>query len=50
MAENEAVLLERFSARADAEALAELVRRYARLVYSTSWRVLKDEGDAADVT
>ena len=50
MAENEAVLLGRFSRRADAEALAELVRRYVRLVYSTSWRVLKDETDAADVT
>jgi len=43
-------LLERFSRRADAEAFAELVRRYVRLVYSTSWRVLKDETDAADVT
>jgi len=50
MAENETVLLERFSRRADAEAFAELVRRYVRLVYSTSWRVLKDETDAADVT
>ncbi|MEN6423958.1 MAG: sigma-70 family RNA polymerase sigma factor [Phycisphaerales bacterium] len=50
MAENEIVLLRRFSARADADAFAELVRRYVRLVYSTSWRVLKDEGDAADVT
>jgi len=50
MAENEAVLLERFSRRADAEAFAELVRRYVRLVYSTAWRVLKDETEAADVT
>jgi RNA polymerase sigma-70 factor (ECF subfamily) len=50
MAENEAILLERFSTRADAEAFAELVRRYVRMVYSASWRVLKDEGDAADVT
>lgn len=43
MAENEAILLERFSTRADPEAFAELVRRYVRLVYSTSWRVLKEE-------
>ena len=50
MAENEAILLERFSTRADAQAFAELVRRYVRLVYSTSWRVLRDETDAADVT
>jgi len=50
MAENEAVLLKRFSTKADAEAFAELVQRYARLVYSTSWRILKQENDAADVT
>jgi RNA polymerase sigma factor (sigma-70 family) len=50
MPENDAVLLERFSRRADAEAFTELVHRYARLVYSTSWRVLRHETDAADVT
>lgn len=50
MIDDEAILLERFSTRADAEAFAELVRRYVRMVYSASWRVLKDEGDAADVT
>jgi RNA polymerase sigma-70 factor (ECF subfamily) len=50
MPENDAVLLERFSRRADAEAFGELVRRYARLVYSTSWRLLRHETDAADVT
>ncbi|MGE5296482.1 MAG: sigma-70 family RNA polymerase sigma factor [Solirubrobacterales bacterium] len=43
-------MLKRFSTQADAEAFAELMRRYVRLVYSTSWRVLKNEGDAADVT
>ena len=31
MAENETVLLERFSTRADADAFAELVRRYAQM-------------------
>lgn len=50
MDENETILLMRFSTQADAEAFAELVRRYVRLVYSTAWRVLRDEGDAADVT
>lgn len=50
MTENEAVLLQRFSTGSDAEAFAELVRRYVQLVYSTSWRVLKDETDANDVT
>ena len=50
MTENEAVLLRRFSTGADAEAFAELVRRYVQMVYSTSWRVLKDENDARDVT
>jgi RNA polymerase sigma-70 factor (ECF subfamily) len=50
MPENDAVLLERFSRRSDAEAFAELVRRYARLVYATAWRVLRQETDAADVT
>jgi len=50
MAENETALLERFSTRADADAFAELVRRYARMVYSASWRILRHESDAADVT
>ncbi|UCD51842.1 MAG: sigma-70 family RNA polymerase sigma factor [Phycisphaerales bacterium] len=50
MTENEAILLKRFSTGADAEAFAELVRRYVQLVYSTSWRVLKDDNDATDVT
>jgi len=50
MTENEAVLLRRFSTGADAEAFAELVRRYVQMVYSTSWRVLKDDNDATDVT
>ncbi|MBN2133070.1 MAG: sigma-70 family RNA polymerase sigma factor [Sedimentisphaerales bacterium] len=50
MVENEAILLKRFSTGADAEAFAELVRRYVQLVYSTSWRVLKDDTDATDVT
>jgi RNA polymerase sigma factor (sigma-70 family) len=50
MAENDMVLLKRFATAADADAFTELVRRYVRMVYSTSWRVLKHESDAADVT
>lgn len=50
MNENEAGLLERFSTGDDAEAFAELVQRYVQMVYSTSWRVLKDDDDATDVT
>ncbi len=42
--------MRRFCTGADAEAFAELVQRYASLVYSTCWRVLKDETDAADAT
>ena len=49
MPETDAVLWERFSRRADAEAFTELMHRYARLVYSTSWRVLRQETDAADL-
>ncbi|MFC1760758.1 sigma-70 family RNA polymerase sigma factor [Planctomycetota bacterium] len=50
MTENEAILLRQFSTGADAEAFAELVQRYVQLVYSTSWRILKDDNDATDVT
>lgn len=50
MPETDAVLLERFSRRADAEAFTELVHRYAKLVYWASWRVLRHGTDAADVT
>jgi len=50
MTEHETILLERFSTRADADAFAELVRRYAQMVYSASWRILRHESDAADVT
>lgn len=50
MGPQESALLRRFCTGADAEAFAELVQRYASLVYSTCWRVLKDETDAADAT
>ena len=50
MTDNEAILLRRFATGADAEAFAELVRRYVQLVYATAWRVLKDDSDATDVT
>lgn len=50
MGPQETALLRRFSSGGDAEAFAELVQLYAGLVYSTCWRVLKNETDAADAT
>ena len=44
------VLLQRFSQTRDERAFAELVRRYAELVYSTCLRVLKDRTRAEDVS
>jgi len=49
MAESESVLLERF-AGGDAEAFAQIVGRYAGLVYGTCLRVLADADRAADAT
>ncbi len=50
MGPQESALLRRFSTGGDAEAFAQMVQLYAGLVYSTCWRVLKDETDAADAT
>jgi RNA polymerase sigma factor (sigma-70 family) len=50
MAESEAVLLRRFVTGGDAGAFAEIVRRYAGLVYGTCLRVLADTEQAADAT
>jgi RNA polymerase sigma factor (sigma-70 family) len=50
MAESESVLLRRFVAAGDTEAFAEIVRRYAGLVYGTCLRVLADTERAADAT
>jgi RNA polymerase sigma factor (sigma-70 family) len=50
MAESESTLLRRFAAGEDAEAFAEIVRRYAGLVYGTCLRVLADTEQAADAT
>ena len=49
MAETEAVLLRRFVRSGDAEAFAEIIRRYAGLVYSAALRVLADVDRASDV-
>ena len=50
MAQDEAVLLQRFIASGDAGAFAEIVRRYASLVYSACMRILADRETAADAT
>lgn len=50
MGPRESALLRRFCTGGDAEAFAELVQHYAGMVYSTCWRVLRDESDAADAT
>ncbi len=49
MAETEAILLRRFACSGDAEAFAEIIRRYAGLVYSAALRVLTDVDRASDV-
>ena len=48
--EHDLALLERFARDNDAEAFAEIVRRYAGVVYATSYRVLHDRGRAEDVS
>src|SRR3954466_7840544 len=42
-------LLDRFATSGDEEAFAEIVRRYAGIVYATSYRVTQDRGRAEDV-
>ncbi len=49
MAETETILLSRFADSGDAEAFAEIIRRYAGLVYSAALRVLADMDRASDV-
>ncbi|MEN6429150.1 MAG: sigma-70 family RNA polymerase sigma factor [Phycisphaerales bacterium] len=49
MAETEAILLSRFVHSGDAEAFAEIIRRYAGLVYSAALRVLADVDRASDI-
>jgi DNA-directed RNA polymerase specialized sigma24 family protein len=50
MVESESALLRRFADGGDAGAFAEIVRRYAGLVYGTCLRVLADADKAADAT
>jgi len=50
MSESERALLRRYVEGADGEAFAEIVRRYAGLVYGTCVRVLEDADQAADAT
>src|SRR5215213_3945042 len=47
--ENDFALLERFATAGDEEAFAEIVRRYAGVVFATSYRVVQDRGRAEDV-
>ena len=47
--ENDFALLDRFANHGDEEAFAEIVRRYAGVVYATSYRVVQDRGRAEDV-
>ena len=49
MTDTEAVLLRRFARGRDAEALTEIVRRHAGLVYSAALRILADVDRASDV-
>jgi RNA polymerase sigma factor (sigma-70 family) len=49
MAENEAVLLRRFTGSGDAQAFAEIIRRHAGLVYGAALRILADVDRASDV-
>jgi len=49
MAETEAVLLNRFTRKGDAEAFAEIIRRHAGLVYGAALRILVDVDRASDV-
>src|SRR5215213_5301748 len=47
---DDAALLQRYAVAADAGAFAELVRRYAGMVYATARRVTGDPSTAEDVS
>ncbi len=47
--ENEVVLLQRYAEKQDADSFAELVRRYAGMVYGTCLRIVRNTHDAEDV-
>lgn len=48
--DNDFALLDRFTATGDEEAFAEIVKRYAGVVYATSFRVTHDRARAEDVS
>jgi RNA polymerase sigma factor (sigma-70 family) len=48
--ENDFALLGRFAQAGDEEAFAEIVRRYAGVVYATSYRVVGDRARAEDIS
>ncbi|MBN2588595.1 MAG: sigma-70 family RNA polymerase sigma factor [Sedimentisphaerales bacterium] len=49
MAENEYILLKRFSTNGDAEAFAEIIKQHAPMVYGVCLRILANREIAADV-
>src|SRR3954469_3619396 len=46
--DSDRVLVRRFLRQQDGEAFSILMDRYADMVYTTSWRILRDETLAAD--
>lgn len=50
MAHNDALLLDRWFRKHDAQAFRELVERYSRMVYGTACRILQSPDHADDVT
>jgi RNA polymerase sigma factor (sigma-70 family) len=50
MSTSDLILLERWTAQRDAEALRELIVRHSGMVYGTCRRILRNEAEAEDVT
>ena len=48
--EHDARLLEKYARNQDPNAFAEIVQRYAAMVYGTSLRITKNKHDAEDVS
>ena len=50
MADNDAVLLDRWTTERDAEAFRDIVARHGAMVYATCRRILRDATEAEDAT